>query len=91
MNGEFKKSNKDFTNYITLISELKFPNRIGATLSVEEKISIEAQSLKLSHEYEYDQWNFWGRIEGINKNYYIVEGVNFKGATDFPIHKYFWA
>lgn len=74
-----------------ITSELKFVNRIGATLSVEERISIEAQALKLSNEYQHEQWNFWGRIEGISKNYYVIEGVNFKGATNFPTHKYFWA
>lgn len=53
-------------------SELKFINRIGATLSIEERISLEAAILKLSHEYSYDQFNFWGRLEGIAKNYYIA-------------------
>lgn len=75
----------------SIASEIKFVNRIGATLSVEERIAIETQGLKLSHEYQYEQWNFWGRIEGIHKHYYIVEGVNFKGNTNFPTHKYFWA
>ena len=72
-------------------SELKFVNRLGVTLSVEERISIEAQALRLSHEYKHDQWNFWGRIEGIVKNYYIIEGVDFKGVTNFPNRQYFWA
>ena len=65
-------------------------NRIGATLSTEEKISIEAAILKLSQEYSYDQFNFWGRIEGVAKNYYVAEGVKFRGCTNFPIRKYFW-
>lgn len=73
-----------------IASELKFVNRIGATLSVEERISIESNALKLAHEYHYEQFYFWGRVEGIAKNYYIIEGANFRGATSFPVRKYFW-
>lgn len=71
-------------------SELKFPNRIGATLSTEERISIEASALKLAQEYHFEEYYFWGRVEGIAKNYYILEGANFKGKRDFPERKYFW-
>ena len=71
-------------------SELKFVNRIGQTLSAEERISLDLSVLKLSEEYHYESFNFWGRIEGMSKNYYILQGVNFKGATNFPLKKYFW-
>lgn len=73
-----------------ITSELKFLNRIGATLSTEDRIYLEAAILKLSHEYTYDQFNFWGRIEGISKNYYIAEAIQFRGAANFPVRKYFW-
>jgi radial spoke head protein 9 len=59
-------------NIANLPSELKFVNRIGQTLSSEERISLESSVLKLSYEYSHEQWNFWGRVEGIIKNYYIV-------------------
>lgn len=71
-------------------SELKFANRIGQTLSTDEIISLQSSVLKLSHEYKFEQFNFWGRVEGTNANYYIVEALNFKGATHFPPKKYFW-
>jgi hypothetical protein len=41
-------------NISSIASELKFINRIGVTLSIEERISIEAQALRLSHEYRHD-------------------------------------
>jgi len=59
-------------NISNLTTELKFVNRIGQTLSTEEVISLQASTLKLSHEYKYEQYNFWGRVEGTLKNYYIV-------------------
>ena len=34
-------------------TELKFVNRIGQTLSVEEIISVQSSVLKLSHEYKF--------------------------------------
>lgn len=77
-------------NIANLSSELKFVNRIGQTLSTEERIYLEASVLKLSHEYAFEHLNFWGRVEGVLKNYYLLEGVNFKGATNFPVKKYFW-
>jgi hypothetical protein len=71
-------------------SELKFANRIGQTLSTEEVISLQSSVLKLSHEYKFEHYNFWGRVEGTSKNYYIVEGLNYRGSNHFPIKKYFW-
>lgn len=77
-------------NIFNINTELKFVNRIGQTLSNEERISLEVSVLKLSQEYHYETFNFWGRIEGVSKNYYIVQGVIFKGVTNFPVKKYFW-
>ena len=71
-------------------SELKFANRIGQTLSTEEIISLQSSVLKLSHEYKFERYNFWGRVEGTSANYYIVEAANFRGTNHFPHKKYFW-
>lgn len=70
--------------------ELKFANRIGATLSVEERGSLELAVLKLSEDRQFDRWNFWGRVEGLARNYYIVQGVNSRGHYEFPEKTYFW-
>lgn len=77
-------------NIINLNSELKFVNRIGQTLSVEERTYLQTSVEALSGEYHFERFNFWGRIEGISKNYYIVEGINFKGCLNFPVKKFFW-
>jgi radial spoke head protein 9 len=77
-------------NISNLASELKFVNKIGQTLSSDERIQLELAVLRLSQEYHFEAFNFWGRIEGIHKNYYMVEGVSFKGVTSFPQRHYFW-
>jgi hypothetical protein len=63
---------------------------MGQTLSTEEVISLQSSVLKLAHEYRYEKYSFWGRVEGTASNYYIIEGANFKGVGNFPIKKYFW-
>jgi hypothetical protein len=73
-----------------LSSELKFANRIGQTLSTEEVISLQSSVLKLSHEYKFERYFFWGRVEGVSGNYYIVQAANFRNAHHFPQKKYFW-
>ena len=40
-------------NINNLASELKYVNRIGQTLSVEERTSLETGIIRLSHEYEH--------------------------------------
>ena len=37
----------------SIATELKFVNRIGQTLSVEEMIGLQSSVLKLSHEYKF--------------------------------------
>jgi hypothetical protein len=37
----------------SIATELKFVNRIGQTLSVEEMIALQSSVLKLSHEYKF--------------------------------------
>lgn len=34
---------------------------------------------------------FWGKIEGISKDYYITLGLNFRGQFEFPEKKFFWS
>ena len=68
----------------SLSCELKFANRIGQNLSTEEIVGLQSSVLKLSHEYKHEKYQFWGRVEGTLASYYIVQGVSFRGATNFP-------
>lgn len=49
-------------NINNLNSELRFINRIGQTLSTEEIIGLQSGVIKLSHEYNYEHFQFWGRL-----------------------------
>lgn len=80
----------EIMNISNLVNEIKFVNKIGQTLSPEERIGLELAVSKLSIQYFHETFNFWGRVEGIHKNYYVVEGVNFQGTNGFPKKQYFW-
>ena len=53
--------------------------------------------LKLAHlklmeaNPDLDEVKFWGKIEAITKNYYIVLGLQFRGKYEFPHKYFFWA
>lgn len=51
---------------------------------------LELALLKLTENYKYDSLYLWGRIEGIDKDYYIALGVQCKGQYEFPMKKFFW-
>ena len=53
-------------------------------------MGLQSSVLKLSHEYKQEHYCFWGRVEGSLANYYIVEGVNFRGSVHFPQKTFFW-
>ena len=72
-----------------LSSELKFINRIGQTLCPEERIQLDLAVNKLRQEYHFQHFHFWGRVEGIHKNYYVIRGTTFEGGC-FPKPSYFW-
>lgn len=77
-------------NISNIGNELKFANKMGQTLCPEERINLELAVSKLSMQYHYEIFNFWGRVGGIHRCYYIVEGVNFTGANNFPKKQHFW-
>ncbi len=52
--------------------ELVFVNQIGQTLSTDERMKLEIALLKLQDKEPADEIRFWGKLEGINKNYYVA-------------------
>lgn len=52
-------------------------------------MKLELALLKLTQSYKFDQLLFWGRVEGLQSNYYLCLAMNFKGNFEFP-HKTFF-
>lgn len=74
-----------------LATDLKLVNQIGATLNIEEKMKLEIALLKLNETQKFEQILFWGKIEGIEKDYYVALGLNFREQYEFPAKKFFWS
>jgi len=74
-----------------LSGELKYVNQIGVTLSLDERMKLELAILKLNETEEFDQIVFWGKVEGIAKDYYVALGLKFKNQYEFPLKKFFWS
>jgi len=46
--------------------------------------------LALNENEGFDRVNFWGRIRGVERDFYIVVGMRFKERITFPERHYFW-
>jgi radial spoke head protein 9 len=73
-----------------IATDLKFVNQIGSTLSPREKLSLGLALLKLEESHSYDAFFFWGRVAGVNRNYYIGMGLRSQGQYEFPVKEFFW-
>lgn len=54
-------------------------------------MKLELSLLKISEKEKFDQLMFWGKIEGLVKDYYIAIGLKFKDQFEFPVKKFFWS
>jgi radial spoke head protein 9 len=70
--------------------ELDFANNSGSTLNIEELTHLQLSVANLNANEKFDEVYFWGRIRGIDKDYYIVMGVRFKERVNFPERCFFW-
>lgn len=70
--------------------ELDFANNSGSTLNIEELTHLQLSVANLNANENFDEIYFWGRIRGIDKDYYIVMGVRFKERVNFPERCFFW-
>eukprot|EP01017_Pseudomicrothorax_dubius_P042130 TRINITY_DN6833_c0_g1_i1.p1 TRINITY_DN6833_c0_g1~~TRINITY_DN6833_c0_g1_i1.p1 ORF type:complete len:278 (+),score=92.85 TRINITY_DN6833_c0_g1_i1:173-1006(+) len=53
-------------------------------------MKLELAILKLNESQQFDQIVFWGKIEGISRDYYIVVGLKFRQQYEFPHKTFFW-
>ena len=53
-------------------------------------MNINLSLLKIHENENFDEVNFWGKIKGVYKDYYIAQTLNFKGHVEFPHKRFFW-
>lgn len=62
----------------------------GVTLSIEERLKLETQLDKLKSDIKSDEMWFWGKIMGVEKDYYVAEAIYYKEHPVFPQKKFFF-
>lgn len=59
----------------TLYSNLDYLGSSGVVLSVEQKASLQSSLVTLRKDHKFKRVKLWGTIHGIQKEYFIVQGV----------------
>lgn len=59
----------------TLFSSLEHLGSSGVILSVEQKASLQSSLVTLQREHKFRRVKLWGIIKGVQKDYFIVQGV----------------
>lgn len=59
----------------TLYSNLDYLGSSGVVLSVEQKASLQSSLVTLRKDHKFKRVKLWGTIQGIQKEYFIVQGV----------------
>jgi radial spoke head protein 9 len=62
-------------------------NKLGFTINIEERASINASLVLLRDSEKFERMKLWGKIIGIQKDYWIAEAT---GADRFKDKKYFY-
>jgi len=70
--------------------ELSNMKQRGVNLTLDEKIQLELALHQLHTTIEADELLFWGKINGINKDYFIAMAVTYSGQFEFPSKKFYW-
>lgn len=79
---------------LDLDSSLKFVNHNGVCLNIEERMQLQLglqQLLNGCENTDFEELLFWGKIIGLNKDYYIAMGITYSDKYEFPEKRFYWA
>jgi radial spoke head protein 9 len=63
---------------------IKVLSQVAVTLSTEERMQLEYAFDQLQSAMKFESLHLWGKIQGIETDYYIAVGMNSTGRKDFP-------
>lgn len=66
----------------TLFSNLDYLGSSGVVLSVEQKACLQSSLVTLRRDHKFHRVKLWGIIRGIQKDYFIVQGVGKNELVD---------
>mmetsp|Transcript_9268 Transcript_9268/g.6624 ORF Transcript_9268/g.6624 Transcript_9268/m.6624 type:complete len:104 (-) Transcript_9268:642-953(-) len=74
----------------SLLDNMKYLSQNGITLNMEEKLQLDLALQKLDNDLEFEELHFWGKISGVQNDYFIAYGTNYMGHKEFPCREFFW-
>lgn len=78
-------------NIDNIYENIKYTDNIGFTLSDEDILKLKIESKLLKESQNHDSIEFFGVINGIESNYYIIIGINYKHFKNIFNRKFYWA
>jgi radial spoke head protein 9 len=75
---------------LDLSEELKNFSHNGVTLNLDERMQLEMALGQLRASIEADEVLFWGKVTGLNADYYVALAVTFQGMYEFPQKQFYW-
>ena len=79
---------------LDLDESLKFTHVNGVALNIEQRfrLNLGIQSLlNKSSANDFEELMYWGRVDGLNAEYYIAMGVTYTDKFEFPEKRFYWA
>lgn len=73
-----------------LLDHLKYLSQNGITLNMEEKLQLDLALQKLDNDLDFEELAFWGKISGVQNDYFIAYGTNYMGRKEFPCRQFYW-
>ena len=71
--------------------EIKNFKHNGVTLNLDERMQLEMALMTLQAKNDCEELQFWGKIEGLNNDYYIAMATRYTGMYEFPVKTFYWA
>ena len=62
----------------------------GVCFSIEERIKLETLLDQLKSDIKCEEMMLWGKIMGVEKDYYIALALFYKGNSNFPKRKFYY-
>jgi len=53
-------------------------------------MQLEMALHQLHAEMKADELLFWGKITGVNKDYYLAVAITYEGQFEFPHKRFYW-
>ena len=79
---------------LDLTSSMRNVAHNGHCFNLEEQLQLEMginELMATSSDTDFEELLFWGKVNGLIKDYYICMGVTYSGHYEFCRKRFYWA